>query len=231
MERTKKRVSVKKRLLMWALFLLAALASSPFLLSGFVKLTAKSRILTAEEAAGCGYDCILVLGAGVWGEGENAYPSHMLEDRLLTALSLYETGAGKKLLMSGDHGTSEYDEVNVMRDFALERGVPSADIFMDHAGFSTYESLYRARDVFMAERVLIVTQGYHLYRALYIAKALGLEAAGVAADLRPYRGQRYYDLREVLARCKDAALCIFLPEPTYLGEPIPITGSGELTAG
>lgn len=231
MERTEKRVSVKKRLLVWALFLLAALAASPFLLSGFVKLTAKSRILTAEEAAGRGYDCILVLGAGVWGEGENACPSHMLEDRLLTALSLYESGAGKKLLMSGDHGTSEYDEVNVMRDFALERGVPSADIFMDHAGFSTYESLYRARDVFEAERVLIVTQGYHLYRALYIAKALGLDAAGVAADLRPYRGQRYYDLREVLARCKDAALCIFLPEPTYLGEPIPITGSGELTAG
>ncbi|MBR4018560.1 MAG: YdcF family protein, partial [Clostridia bacterium] len=111
----------------------------------------------------------------------------------------------------------------------IEAGVPSEDVFMDHAGFSTYESIYRAKEVFLAERVLIVTQGYHLYRALYVARSLGLEAEGVAADLRPYRGQRYYDLREVLARCKDFAMCIFKPLPTYLGEAIPVSGSGDLT--
>lgn len=231
MARTKKPLCKRKRLLLWAFSLFAVLAALPFLISGYVKLSVKSRILSPEEAAGSGYDCILVLGAGVWGEGENARPSHMLEDRLLTAIPLYESGAGKKLLMSGDHGTTDYDEVNVMRSFALEKGVPSEDIFMDHAGFSTYESLYRARDVFRAEKVLIVTQGYHLYRALYVAKALGLDAAGVAADLRPYRGQRYYDLREVLARCKDAAICTVKPLPTYLGDPIPISGSGEATLG
>ncbi|MBE5785221.1 MAG: SanA protein [Clostridiales bacterium] len=231
MEQTKRPFIKRKRLFAWALFLLAAAAALPFLVSGFVKLSVKNRILSPEEAAMMGYDCILVLGAGVWGEGDSAYPSHMLEDRLLTAISLYENNAGKKLLMSGDHGTTDYDEVNVMRSFALERGVPSEDIFMDHAGFSTYESLYRARDVFEAKRVLIVTQGYHLYRALYVAKALGLDAGGVAADLRPYRGQSYYDLREVLARCKDAAMCILKPAPTYLGDAIPISGSGEATFG
>ncbi len=231
MKQTEKTFGKRRRLLLRALFLLAAAAALPFLISGYVRLSTKSRILPPEEAAGMGYDCILVLGAGVWGEGENAYPSHMLEDRLLTAIPLYGNGAGKKLLMSGDHGANDYDEVNVMRAFALQKGVPSADIFMDHAGFSTYESLYRARDVFRAENVIIVTQGYHLYRALYVAKALGLDAVGVAADLRPYRGQQYYDLREVLARCKDAAKCIVKPLPTYLGEPIPISGSGEATLG
>ena len=172
------------------------------------------------------YDCILVLGAGVWSGGR---PSHMLADRLDVAIDAYKAGGAPKLLMSGDHGRKEYDEVNVMKDYAIEAGVPSEDVFMDHAGFSTYESIYRARDVFLAERVLIVTQGYHLYRALYVARSLGLEAEGVAADLRPYRGQRYYDLREVLARCKDFAMCIFKPLPTYLGEAIPVSGSGDLT--
>jgi len=153
----------------------------------------------------------------------------MLADRLDVAIDAYKAGGAPKLLMSGDHGRKEYDEVNVMKDYAIAEGVPSEDVFMDHAGFSTYESIYRARDVFLAERVLIVTQGYHLYRALYVARSLGLEAEGVAADLRPYRGQRYYDLREVLARCKDFAMCIFKPLPTYLGEAIPVSGSGDLT--
>ena len=131
--------------------------------------------------------------------------------------------------MSGDHGQKDYNEVKAMKQKAMDAGISSEDVFMDHAGFSTYESIYRARDVFLAERVLIVTQEYHLYRALYVARSLGLEAEGVAADLRPYRGQRYYDLREVLARCKDFAMCIFKPLPTYLGEAIPVSGSGDQT--
>ncbi len=187
---------------------------------------AKGRILTADALAGENYDCVLVLGAGVRNDGT---PSHMLEDRLKTGLSLYDAGAAQKLLMTGDHGRVEYNEVGVMKDFATERGIPSEDVFMDHAGFSTYESLYRARDVFAAKRIIIVTQEYHLYRALYIADRLGIEAVGVSADLRPYSGQSVYNLREAAARTKDFLNCLAMPKPTYLGDVIPVHGDGNLT--
>ena len=221
-----KRTSKKKKLIRYIAVLLIAAAVLPFAVSGYVKLSAKNMIADSSNAIEGEYDCILVLGAGVWSGGR---PSHMLADRLDVAIDAYNKGAAPKLLMSGDHGRREYDEVNVMKDYAIAAGVPSDDVFMDHAGFSTYESMYRARDVFMAERVLIVTQKYHLYRALYVARSLGLEAEGISADLRPYRGQLKYDLREVLARCKDFAMCIFKPLPTYLGETIPVSGSGDLT--
>ena len=105
--------------------------------------------------------------------------------------------------MSGDHGTDDYDEVNAMKDYAIDRGVAPDVIFMDHAGFSTYESLYRARDIFQIKTVVIVSQQYHLYRALYIARALGLDAYGVSCDTREYNPYLLFDPRETLARCKD----------------------------
>jgi vancomycin permeability regulator SanA len=171
-------------------------------------------------------DCIIVLGAGVWDGGR---PSPMLEDRLLQGIELYQNGASDRLLMSGDHGRKEYDEVNVMKQFAVERGIASEHVFMDHAGFSTYESLYRAKDVFEAGKVVVVTQKYHMYRALYIADKLGLHAYGVASDPRRYAGQDLRDLREVLARVKDFFIVIVRPKPTYLGETIPVSGNGDLT--
>ena len=222
----KNKTTRRKRILICMAGLLLAAIILPFIISGYVKLSTKNMIVNSDNLIAGEYDCILVLGAGVWSGGR---PSHMLSDRLDVAIDAYNAGAAPKLLMSGDHGRKEYDEVNVMKDYAIEAGVPSVDVFMDHAGFSTYESIYRARDVFLAKRVLIVTQGYHLYRALYVARSLGLEAEGIAADLRPYRGQLRYDLREVLARCKDFAMCIFKPLPTYLGEAIPVSGSGDLT--
>ncbi len=123
----------------------------------------------------------------------------------------------------------EYDEVNAMKQYAVENGVSSVHVFMDHAGFSTYETVYRAREVFEADKVIIITQEYHLYRALYIADKLGLEAYGVSADLNKYAGQSMRDFREVLARCKDWAMCILKPEPTYLGDSIPVNGNGDVT--
>jgi vancomycin permeability regulator SanA len=153
----------------------------------------------------------------------------MLEDRLRRGVALYEAGAAPKILMSGDHGTKYYNEVDAMKRYALEAGVPSADVFMDHAGFSTYESMSRALRVFEADKIIIVTQEYHLYRAIYGAKALGIEAYGVAADYRTYSGQLSRDIREVLARVKDFGMAIFQPDPTYLGEAIPINGDGALT--
>ncbi len=192
----------------------------------YIKASVRDRILTPEEASELDADCILVLGAGVW---ENGRPSHMLTDRLLQGIELYQAGASDRILMSGDHGREGYDEVNVMKDFAARREVPSEHIFMDHAGFSTYESMYRARDIFEADKIIIVTQQYHLYRALYIAKALGLDAYGVASDPREYAGQNYRDVREFAARIKDFLYVIIKPKPTYLGETIPVYGNGDVT--
>ena len=171
-------------------------------------------------------DCILVLGCGVKPDGN---PSDMLADRIRRGVELYQAGAAPKLLMSGDHGREEYNEVGTMKKIAVGEGIPDSDVFMDHAGFSTYESMARARDVFGAKKVLIVSQRYHLYRAVYIARALGLEAYGVPADYHTYRGQTVRDLREVLARGKDLALSVLQPPPTYLGDTIPIDGDGNLT--
>ncbi|MBR2731644.1 MAG: YdcF family protein [Clostridia bacterium] len=205
---------------------LLAAAGGVLLLCGSARVRAQAKpYIHAPEAVGEGYDCILVLGCGARG----GVPSPMLEDRLLRGIELYEAGAAPKLLMSGDHGQKEYDEVNVMKDFAIGQGVPSSDVFMDHAGFSTYESMVRAQQVFQAQRVLIVTQGYHLPRAIYDARRLGLEADGVAADLRPYMGQTFRNLREILARDKDILWTLFRPAPTYLGEAIPISGDGDRT--
>ena len=193
-----------------------------FGINGYVKLSVKNMITASPEGE---FDCILVLGAGVRGES----PSSMLQDRLNQAIELYKKGLAPKILMSGDHGTTGYDEVNVMKKYAVEKGVPSEDIFMDHAGFSTYESLYRTRDIFKAEKILIVTQKYHLYRALYISRSLGLTSVGVPSDPRQYVGRTYRELREILARNKDFVYCIFKPLPTYLGEAIPVSGNGNLT--
>ena len=188
--------------------------------------TVKKQILTQEQAASLDADCIIVFGCQVRSDGT---PSHMLEDRLKRGVALYELGAAPKLLMSGDHGTKGYDEVNTMKGYAFDAGIPSEDIFMDHAGFSTYETIYRAKEIFGAKKVILVTQQYHLYRAMYIAETMGLQVYGVAADYRSYSGQFSRDIREVLARVKDFGMTIFWPEPTCLGEAIPISGSGELT--
>lgn len=211
--------------------IIASLLAALFLLFAVINiivlLSAQGRIVDIEEAKALGsFDCILVLGAGVW---RNNCPSHVLEDRLKIGIEAYCAGVSDKLLMSGDHGRNNYDEVNVMKSFAMDCGIPSENIFMDHAGFSTYESMYRARDVFSAHRVLIVTQKFHMYRALYIANALGLEAYGLTSDLREYANATYSQLRESLARVKDFFMVIFKPLPTYLGEVLPVNGNGNVT--
>jgi len=170
-------------------------------------------------------DCILVLGAAVRGDT----PSKMLQDRLDVAIALYEEGVAEKLLLSGDNGQVYYNEVVVMQKYVLEAGVPAEDVFLDYAGFSTYESMYRARDVFLVETAVVVTQKYHLYRALQIGRALGLTVRGVASNQEIYTGQDYRDRREIAARIKDVVQSILQPKPTYLGPEIPIDGNGEVT--
>ena len=205
----------------------AVLLAAAVLVPNFIVVNkTKSNIVSLEEAAKLSdIDCAVILGAGV----RDGKPTPMLRDRLLTGIELYKSGTVKKLIMSGDHGSDDYDEVNIMKSFAVDSGVPDSDIFMDHAGFSTYETIYRAKEIFEADNIIIVSQKYHLYRALYIAEKLGVKAVGISADLRTYSGQAKRDLREILARDKDFFNCIFKPEPTYLGEKIPVSGNGNLT--
>ena len=221
----------KQRRMRWAALLLCAALCAGIVAGGINYLMAKGEgryIIAPERAARRAEkaDCILVLGARVWNGG---LPSHMLEDRLRRGVALYEAGAAPVILMSGDHGQMEYDEVTAMKTYAIEHGVPSKDIFMDHAGFSTYDSMYRARDIFGAKRVIIVTQRYHMFRALYIARRLGLDAWGVTGDYRPYASQLRNSAREFLARVKDYFKCMRKPPPKYLGDPISLSQSGDVT--
>ncbi|GAK48800.1 hypothetical protein U14_00007 [Candidatus Moduliflexus flocculans] len=172
----------------------------------------------------------LILGAKVHGGGRL---SNMLEDRVLTGLALYRQGKVKKLLLSGDHGQQAYDEVNAMREYLLKQGVPAQDIFMDHAGFDTYSSMYRARDVFQVRDVIVVTQAFHLPRAVFLARSLGLDAVGLAADRRTYTqaSRLKAAVREPLARVKSFAEALLRVKPKYLGDAIPITGDGRQTLG
>ena len=171
-------------------------------------------------------ECIMVLGASVNPDGT---PSPMLQDRLETGIELYNRGVAPKLLLTGDNGQIEYNEVEAMKNYAVNAGVPEEDIFLDHAGFSTYDSVYRASYVFGVESMVAVTQEYHLFRTLHGCKKMGIEAVGIGADQEVYAGQEYREIREVLARVKDFVMWLIKPEATFLGEAIPISGSGIVT--
>lgn len=173
-------------------------------------------------------DVIIVLGAGVKKNGE---PSDILVDRLKTALEVYNADESSKFLLTGDHGREEYNEVKAMKNYIKENNIDEAKIFMDHAGFNTYESMYRARDVFHVKKAVVVTNRYHLPRALYIARKLGIEAYGVPSDIRNYYYMRSYQKRELLAQVKDFMyINILKPLPTFLGDPIPVsTSDGRVT--
>ena len=224
--RTKPTKRKRALIVLCALLLVSILL--PLGISAYVCQSVQDQILTPEQAAKLDADAILVLGARVWDDGQ---PSGILKDRIITGVDVYQSGASERLLMSGDHGQDDYDEVNAMKDYAIELGVAPEVIFMDHAGFSTYESLYRARDIFQIKTVVIVSQQYHLYRAHYVARALVLNAYGVPADLGDYAGMPRFEAREILARMKDFFYAIFQPLPTYLGDVIPITGDGNATNG
>jgi SanA protein len=171
----------------------------------------------------------IVLGAGVLPDGT---PSDMLADRLETGIRLYKAGKVGRLLLSGQHSTKTYDEVNAMLRYVLARGVPDQDVFTDHAGFNTYDSMYRARAVFEVRNAIIVTQAFHLSRAVYIARSLGIQAVGVSADIQHYPSLWRNTLREWLARTKAFVdINITKPKPKFLGPVIPITGDGRATRG
>lgn len=216
---------VKKRLIIPAFILVTAVLM--FVLAGIVLnicvvQSTKSGIFDLEHefSQDKTYDCIIVLGAGLKDDGT---PSNMLEDRLRRASEVYFDGASDKILVTGDNGRMEYNETAAMKNYLVKTlGVPGEDVVCDYAGFSTYDSIYRARDVFCVKSAVVVTQKYHLYRALYIADALGIDAVGTECDYHLYVGQKLRELRECAARSKDFFSTIIKPKPKFLGEKIPI---------
>ena len=170
----------------------------------FAVVFSSQKNITDRENAGA--EGRIVLGCGVKPDGS---PSDMLRDRLLTAVDLYKNGAGKKLLLSGDSKNAEkYDEVGTMKRVCLSLGVPEEDIMTDTLGLSTFESIDRAKKIYEIKSAIIVTQKYHLYRAIYIAKSRGISTVGVSADMHTYGGQLFRDIREIPARIKDFILSL-----------------------
>lgn len=226
----KKNMSKKRKIKIAVISIFAlsvVLVVALFSVNAYVKSVTRDMIISPQEASELSdVSCIVVLGCQVHDDGT---PSAILNDRLSRAIELYELGVAPKIIMSGDHGQIEYDEVNVMKQYAIDAGVPSENIFMDHAGFSTYETMYRAKEIFDAEKIIVVTQEYHLYRALYIADKLSMDAYGVSSDYVTYSGQYIREIREILARNKDFVKTIFKPEPTFLGDVIPVSGDGNVT--
>ena len=208
----------------WCARVLLAVCALAVLIVGVAKVVTVEGAATA--LAGDAADAVVVLGASVYADGT---PSDILADRLEVACDLYKSGAARAIIVSGDNRTSHYNESDAMKAYCVELGVPSEDVYVDHAGNTTYESMWRARHVFGADRIIVATQAYHLYRAMFAADCLGMQAWGVPCDKGAYDNQRAYSIREVLARTKDFyAALLRLPVDTA-GEAVSLNDSGDLT--
>ena len=189
-----------KKILIIAAALVAACGILVASINIYIVAFSSRYILDADEITDEKYDCILILGAGLRADG---YPSDMLKDRLDTGIALYKMGLSNVLLLSGDCSGEDYDEVSAMKRYCLEQGVSEDSILCDNFGFSTFESMCNIYSLDIFEKIIIVTQKYHLSRAINIARGMGLDARGVSADTRAYHGQAYRNIREVMARTKD----------------------------
>ena len=203
---------MKKKTKIILITIMAIIVLSPLLINLYVILNTTSNIIIKEEYQQLkDVDYILVLGASVRRER----PSPMLEDRLKKAIELYNINTQNKILVTGDHTKEDYDEVTIMKNYLLENNIPEEKIIMDPAGVSTYDSIFRVQKQLKAKKIIIVSQKYHLYRALYIANSLGIEAYGVPADDIKYKGATYREVREILARNKDFIKSIIKPTSYY----------------
>ena len=200
-----------KKIFKYILIVLIVIILVPVIIKFYVILSTKNRIVSGDSELLTDIDYIVVLGAGI----RRGKPSPMLEDRLKTGISLYNNDISNKILITGDHMNDDYDEVTVMKNYLLEHGIPEEDIITDNYGISTYDSIYRVKNVYKSNKVVIVSQRYHLYRALFLSDNLDLESYGVEADLRYYYGQWYREIREILARNKDFIKGIIKPKAVY----------------
>ncbi|MDO5044706.1 MAG: ElyC/SanA/YdcF family protein [Coriobacteriia bacterium] len=211
----------------WLLVAFLACVALIYAADSKVVQVSEPHIFTQNEVSQKRAEAIVVLGAKVHADGR---PSLMLKDRLDAAANLYEQGVSDRIICSGDHGQTSYDETGNMKAYLIAQGIPADHIFEDHAGFSTYETVYRADAIFGAQKLAYVSQEYHLFRTLYVAQMLGqTQSFGVICDTRLYEGQSYRDAREVVARTKDFLQVKFGGTPTYLGDPIDLRGSGSQT--
>lgn len=200
-----------KKIFKYILIVLIVIILVPVIINFYVILSTKNRIVSGDSELLTDIDYIVVLGAGI----RRGKPSPMLEDRLKTGISLYNNDISNKILITGDHMNDNYDEVTVMKNYLLEHGIPEEDIITDNYGISTYDSIYRVKNVYKSNKVVIVSQRYHLYRALFLSDNLDLESYGVEANLRYYYGQWYREIREILARNKDFIKGIIKPKAVY----------------
>ena len=226
----KKYIKVLKKMMVTFICILVIILCGALVIINDVQAKGEKRIVTKDTLPEK-VDAIIVLGAGV---REDGTPSDILTDRLSTSLDILNMGVEGKLLLSGDHGREGYNEVGTMKDYILKNSnIKEKDIFLDHAGFSTYDSIYRAKDIFKVESALIVTNEYHLPRALYLAEKLGIDAYGYTSDKREYYYMDAYKKRERIAQLKDFLFVnVLKPEPKFLGESIPVnTSDGRDTEG
>ena len=200
-----------KKICKYIIVILIILMLIPIIINFYVILSTRNMIVDKDNSLLTNIDYIVILGAGI----RRGKPSPMLEDRLKIGISLYKEGISNKILITGDHENDDYDEVSVMKNYLIEHNIPEEDIVLDNYGISTYDSVYRLKEVYKAKKIVIVSQKYHLYRAIYLAKTLNLESYGIEANLRTYRGQSYREVREVLARNKDFIKGIIKPEAVY----------------
>jgi SanA protein len=178
------------------------------------------RIFTVEDAPE-GYSVAIVFGAGLHWDGS---PTPVLRDRVKAAVGLYDQGKVQKLLFSGDNRFVDYNEPGAMHEYALELGVPEEDIVLDYAGRRTYDTCYRANAIFKVDQAILVTQRFHLPRAIFLCDQLGIVSQGVESDLRAYSSYslRYWNLREILATMS-AMWDVWIQRPVpVLGEELPI---------
>ena len=200
-----------KKIFKYILIVLIVIILVPVIINFYVILSTKNRIVSGDSELLTDIDYIVVLGAGI----RRGKPSPMLEDRLKTGISLYNNDISNKILITGDHMNDDYDEVTVMKNYLLEHGIPEEDIITDNYGISTYDSIYRVKNVYKSNKVVIESKRNHLYRALFLSDNLDLESYGVEADLRYYYGQWYREIREILARNKDFIKGIIKPKAVY----------------
>ncbi|MDU1936218.1 MAG: ElyC/SanA/YdcF family protein [Clostridium sp.] len=226
----KKYIKVLKKMMITFICILVIILCGALVTVNNVQAKGEKRIVTKDDIPEK-VDAIIVLGAGV---REDGTPSDILTDRLSTSLDVLNLGVEGKLLLSGDHGREGYNEVGTMKDYILNNSdIKEKDIFLDHAGFSTYDSIYRAKDIFKVESAIIITNEYHLPRALYLAEKLGIDAYGYTSDKREYYYMDAYKKREKIAQLKDFLFVnVLKPEPKFLGDSIPVnTSDGRDTEG
>ena len=206
------------------LLLLCFFAVCLFLTVNTRILISSRNFITASADSLCPAYTAIIPGAGVYRSGK---PSPILSDRLEAGLELYRQSKVQRFLLSGDHGTKYYDEVNHMRYYLRERGVPDSIIFTDHAGFDTYNTMYRAVSVFGVSNAIVVTQEFHLKRAVFIARLLGIKISGYVADRREYSAIRYFKIRESFANIKAYLELLMDADPYFGGATIPINGNAS----